>query len=58
MFFPQGKYHVNATVDLPSDTALVGGGRGAGQFQTSPEGAGIWGLHDGPVFRAGRPKEA
>lgn len=52
VFFPQGRYHVNGTIDLPKDTTLVGGGgRGSDQFQTSPEGAGIWGLQNAPVFR-------
>jgi len=53
VFFDAGKYSVATPIDVPSDTALVGGGgRGSDQFQTSPEGAAIWGPKEGPVFQA------
>jgi len=51
VFFPQGEYVVNRTVELPSDTTLLGGGgRSADQFQTGPQGAVIRSVGAGPVF--------
>ena len=51
VFFPQGEYVVNSTIELPSDTTLLGGGgRGSDQFQTAPEGAVIRHPGTGPVF--------
>lgn len=52
VFFDAGRYSVSTPIDIPSDTALVGGGgRGSDQFQTSPEGAVIEGPTVGPVFQ-------
>jgi hypothetical protein len=53
VFFDAGKYTVATPIDVPSGTSLIGGGgRGSDQFQTSPEGASIWGPKEGPVFQA------
>ena len=53
VFFPQGKYVVSGTIDVPTDTALLGGaGKHADQFQTGANGAVIeTTAKDGPIFR-------
>eukprot|EP01046_Picozoa_sp_COSAG06_P003172 COSAG06_NODE_120_length_23106_cov_18.311862_14_plen_389_part_00 len=54
VFFPQGQYAVNSTIDVPSGTTFLGGaGRDSDQFQTGAEGAVIRkyeGHGAGPVF--------
>ena len=51
VFFPQGSYSINRTIELPSETTLLGGGgRGSDQFQTGPQGALIRHEGTGPAF--------
>jgi hypothetical protein len=50
VFFPHGNYVVNSTIDVPTDTTLLGGtGRASDQFQTGPNGATIEATFDGLV---------